>query len=815
MSDTHLRKIIGILLLACLPAGLLFAAGSDRRPDSLTLQLQWKHEFQFAGYYAAIEKGYYKEVGLNVRLREASESENPIDAVVQGKAPYGTSTVSLLYWQHKPKDLVVLASIFQHSARSIVVNEKSGINHIDDLKNGRIALQPHCLELDAMLRTEGVKLKASQMNFSPDVFKQFLDGRLDAISCYSTNEPTFFEDAGISYRLFNPSMSGIDFYGDLLFTTKDYLLANPEQVANFRAASLKGWKYALSHSDELIDLIYDKYSQGHTKMQLKEEAEHMMPLIMPNLVEIGYSNPDRWENIIRLSQNLGLLDPSVHLKGWLYSDYEQSLNIPWKILGIIVFILFFAFVLLTIYYRINRKLRSEIKSRQHVQEALTTSNQQYQELNSTLEERIRQRTSELAKTNENLLMEVEVRSKAEREMNKARQEAEKANVAKSEFLSRMSHELRTPMNSILGFAQLLEMGDLNASQKRSVGNIIRSGRHLLELINEVLDISRIESGRLALSLESVKVSEIVHETTDVVRPQLTGKGIRLEMPEPDDAEMFVHADRQRLKQVLLNLLNNAVKYNRQEGQISIRSQTKRNTLGKEVVRISVADTGFGIAPADLDLIFTPFERIGADKTDVEGSGLGLAVVKKLTDAMGGNIGVESVLNEGSTFWLEFPKDERPLTRKENTAFLDDKSETDNIQTGVVLYVEDNAANIELVEQVIAHQRPNFRLIAHKTGKQTLDLVLKHRPNLILLDMNLPDIHGLDVLRQLKEDERTVSIPVMVISADAMPNQLARAYQAGAWKYLTKPLDVSELLKSIDEIIPPGLTEMTGAHKDDL
>jgi signal transduction histidine kinase/CheY-like chemotaxis protein len=798
------RSLRGILLLLLWTASVsVFSVSIGKRPEVVTMQLQWKHQFQFAGYYAAIHKGYYRDAGLDVRLLELDDSTNSVDAVASGKAQFGSGSTNLLYWQHQKADFVVLASIFQHSARTFIVSQQSGIRHVDDMVDKRVVMEPNCLELEVFLLSEGVRLKHLNQNFNTDHIQLLKEGKVDVVSGYTSNEPIHLEDAAIDYRLFTPAMAGVDFYGDILYTTKDYLTKHPEVVARFRKASLQGWAYAMDHPKEIVDLIYDQYSQANSKEDLMEEAEHLSPLIMKDVVEIGYSNPLRWKYILGISQEYGLVDKSIKLKGLLYSDYErQPTSIPWKLLGIIGVVFLASFILLAIYFRIIQKLRAEIRQRQLVQDELVASEKQYRELNANLEVHIQERTEELAATNRHLMEEVEVRTQAEIQMNLARQEAEKANVAKSEFLSRMSHELRTPMNSILGFAQLLEMGDLNASQRKSVGHIIRSGRHLLDLINEVLDISRIESGRLALSLESVSLHEILVEMADVVRPQAQEKQIRIHLPETPGEPLFLYADRQRLKQVLLNLLNNAVKYNRPEGSVEIRSAIRVQENGLGFVRVSVSDTGPGISDEDLARIFTPFERIGADKTAVEGTGLGLSVVKKLMEAMGGSVGVESTLNEGSTFWIEMSKDVNPLMRSENAPFLNEYSEEMSPSSAVILYVEDNQANIELLDQVIVHQRPGYRLHAITDGLQAIEKALEIQADIILLDMNLPDIHGLEVLKMLQNDERTREIPVLVISADAMPNQVTNAYQAGAQKYLAKPLDISELLSTVDDFVKP-------------
>ncbi len=393
------------------------------------------------------------------------------------------------------------------------------------------------------------------------------------------------------------------------------------------------------------------------------------------------------------------------------------------------------------------------------------------------------------------------RKNAEEEIRKARQEAEKANVAKSEFLSRMSHELRTPMNSILGFAQLLEMGELNPGQKKGVSHILRSGKHLLSLINEVLDISRIEAGRLSISIEPIKVKEVLEEMIDVMRPLAVEHQIKMELLASTDNLLFVKADRQSLKQVLMNLLNNAVKYNRAGGYVVMKSQMlPEKTSGEAVIRISITDNGLGILAEDMPKLFTPFERIGADKTGIEGTGLGLAVVKKLIEAMGGTLGVESVYGEGSTFWIELPRTENQLEDLKKLNLFTESNRVLSPKKGTVLYIEDNASNIELIEQILLYQRPSIHLVSTKTGEGALLQAVEFKPDLILLDLNLPDIHGREVLKLLLGNEQTRRIPVVVVSADAMHDQIDKVIKAGAKAYLTKPLEVSGLLKIIDKYI---------------
>jgi len=429
------------------------------------------------------------------------------------------------------------------------------------------------------------------------------------------------------------------------------------------------------------------------------------------------------------------------------------------------------------------------------------SEEKIKDLNATLEHRIEERTKQLAKSNADLLEEIAVRRKMETELLLARNEAEMANQAKSEFLSRMSHELRTPMNSILGFAQLLGMSTLTESQLKSVKHILRGGEHLLSLINEVLDISRIESGTVSLSIEPVEINGLVNELIDTVSSYAHTKNISVTYDNSGLDNLHVSADRQRLKQILLNLIDNAIKYNKENGSVSVCAHFQQGTQSKKsIVRISVSDTGIGISEDNLGKVFNPFERIGADNSQIEGTGLGLAVVKKLTELMYGKLGVTSEVNLGSTFWVEFDFSEPIIRPSKTSATATNSSLLTSSNMKTVLYVEDNMPNVELVEQVLESARPNIRLINTIYGEEAIGLATEHSVDLILLDLNLPDIHGSEVLEKLRTNKTTKSIPVVVISADAMSKQKELLIQAGANDYLTKPLVLEEFLGVVDKYI---------------
>ena len=424
-------------------------------------------------------------------------------------------------------------------------------------------------------------------------------------------------------------------------------------------------------------------------------------------------------------------------------------------------------------------IKEDITERKRIQDEL-------KDLNLHLEEKIKERTIDLENANLSLM--------------NANKEAKKANQAKIDFLSKMSHELRTPMNSILGFGQLLQMGELTPVQDKGVQHILDSGKHLLNLINEVLDISRIESGRISISVEPIEVYEVINEIKDSLLFSANQKNISLTSQLNNTVPTYIRADRQRLKQVLINLTNNAIKYNNEGGEVTISVDIKPvSEDGYTPVRISITDTGWGIDEKDIERIFIPFERIGAEKSNVEGTGLGLAVVKQLVYLMGGKVGVKSEPGKGSTFWIELQQSQSQLDLIQKEATLSQHTAS-NDQQGLILYIEDNMPNIELVQEIIETKRKGIKLVIHMRGNGALEKAIEVKPSLILLDLNLPDKHGKDILLELKSNEVTKQIPVIVISADAMSNQISMLKESGATNYLTKPIEIKSFLSAVDEIL---------------
>ena len=405
-----------------------------------------------------------------------------------------------------------------------------------------------------------------------------------------------------------------------------------------------------------------------------------------------------------------------------------------------------------------------------------------------------------------------VRKRVESELHEAMAAADKANRAKTDFLSAMSHELRTPLNAILGFAQLMESSSPppTSAQKRDLEQILKAGWYLLELINEVLDLALIESGKVTLSEEPVSLIEVMLECRTMIEPQARKRNISMTFPR-FEVGYFVKADRTRVKQVLINLLFNAIKYNKPGGTVAVEFILSL----PQSIRISVRDTGAGLAAEQVAQLFQPFNRLGKEASVEEGTGIGLVVTKRLVELMGGAIGVDSAVGVGSVFWIELNLTS-PLqlaaAEAENAARMPPHA-PHGAPLHTVLYVEDNPANLQLVEQLLA-RRPDLRLLSAADGNLGIEFARAYQPDVILMDINLPGISGIAAMRILRADPSTAHIPILALSANAVPRDIEKALEAGFFSYLTKPIKVNQFMDALDAALKFAQTIQRGATQSE-
>jgi len=390
------------------------------------------------------------------------------------------------------------------------------------------------------------------------------------------------------------------------------------------------------------------------------------------------------------------------------------------------------------------------------------------------------------------------------QLESAKSLAEAANLSKSAFLSSMSHELRTPLNAILGFAQLLEAGTPTPTPTQIVRlqQIIKAGWYLLELINQILDLAKVESGQLTLSSEAVALSEVMHECEAMIEPEARQRGIHIRV-HPSDC--VASADRTRLKQVLINLLSNAIKYNRAQGTVEM----KCSLSPPDRIRISIKDSGAGLPPEKLAQLFQPFNRLGQENGPEEGTGIGLVVTKQLVELMGGTVGVESTVGVGSEFWIELIGDKPPLAVDRAVPVEVAPHTQVSAALRTLLYVEDNPANLMLVEQIIEAQ-PQVLMLSARDAHLGIELARTHLPDVILMDINLPGINGYDALKILRADPATKHIPVIALSADAMQSEIEKGLAAGFFRYITKPIKVNAFMEALDQALKFAETGLDGA-----
>ena len=736
------QKLISSLIIV---VSLLFCSSAFAKGDiaEITLQLKWKHQYQFAGYYAAQQMGYYRDAGLKVTIKEAGTSIDPLTSVMTGDADFAVGSSDVLLLKEQGFEPVILANIFQHSAVGFLSLGSSNVQNIHDLATRKIMIEKGSTELYAYLYAEGVDL--SKLNLIEHEFstEKLLNGEIEAITIYTTNEPYLFQKDNIPYTVFSPIMGGLDFYGDNLFTSQSKIDENPELVNAFLEASLKGWQYAMSNKEETVDLMLQEYDVPKSREHLLYEANETETLIMPEVVPIGFTSHERWDRTQAYYASLGILSKEMDLSGFIYDQNplgrelgqlkEQTKYLTGgALLASITSILLAIFII---------RFRSEIKRRR----------------------------------------------KAEQAISQALNEAEVANQAKSAFIATVSHEIRTPLSAILGTSQLLEATKTNKTQKELVDRLSRSGQFLLKLLNDILDFSKNENEEVKLNKTAFDPTELLNDIYDMMKDKAVQKEIAL-VKNIDALPPVLMSDPFLIRQIITNLLDNAIKFTI-TGTVTLEAFYLDKNADNETAPlcISVKDTGIGISPENQQNIFNAFkqEETGTSRK-YGGNGLGLTICNQLVEALDGEIVLESAKGKGSDFSVILTLEEGSPQAMENTNLP-----SENIKPLKILLVDDFESNRITIAKLLSLD--NHEVDTASSGEETISKVINNEFDIVLMDIHMPEMDGIETTKRIKEifaDNKNIPL-IFAFTADLSAHAKEVYRSVGMLDTIPKPFDKKE------------------------
>ena len=719
--------------------GMALALGAVPAPlDSVTLQLKWHHQFQFAGYYAAQEQGYYREAGLDVSIREASPGLDVAQEVAAGRAQFGVGNSSLLLARQKGVPVVVLAAVFQHSPMILMARARSGIATVQDLLGKRVMIEPGADELIAYLREEGVgeaSLKLIKHTFNPE---DLIKGKVDCISAYATDEPFFLKEAREDFVEFSPRMGGIDFYGDNLFTSQAELRDHPARVKAFREASMKGWKYAMQNQEEIINLILARYGEGRGRAYLRFEAQKMVPLLQPGMVEMGYMYQGRWQHMVDTYTSLGLLPKDFRLDGFLYDPEARTRQNQERLLLAIGLLVALGGVLggvALVFLRLNLRLKREIATR---------------------------------------VQAVEERSRMESQLQHAQKMKSLGVLAGG-----VAHDMNNVLGAILGFAESnLESHPPGSRSHHAFDTIAKAATRGGRMVRSLLSFAR----QSPAEERELDLNAILREEVQILAHATLAR-VRLNLDLAPDLRPIL-GDPDALTNAVMNLCVNAVDAMPSQGLLTLGT---RNVDG--AVELRVEDTGCGMPKEVLERALDPFFTT---KPEGKGTGLGLTMVYGIVEAHRGRMEIRSEPGGGTCVTLRFPAC-APGAR----AAASEPAAAGRAQEGLaVLVVDDDDLfrhSVMEVLEVLGH-----RATAAASGEEAVALVAGgFRPDIMMLDMNMPGLGGAGALLQLRSLLPDVPIVVATGRADQAALDLVEAHRQVT--LIPKPFSIKELQAHLEPL----------------
>lgn len=823
---------------------------SDDSPVPVSVQLRWDHQFQFAGYYAALWQGYYEEAGLEVEIRSAmgrGERMNPIEEVAQGRADFGIGSVNILTARDQGADLRILASYFQTSPAGYYIRKGADFTSLSDFLRLQVARLPNDLvniELQTLLSEAGIDPAGpNYVDWDVDEWL-FQEGKADAIPGYDISAAFVLEQAGVEYTFVSAAQYGIYFYGDSLFCRGDYLQQNRDTVDAFLEATRKGWLYALQHPDEISREISENLERHFPLEDIGAfndfQAEKVPPLFQYPVVPIGHLSSERWDQIYRRLYKLGLVSRVPLPEEYLYLPLEEE-NLRYRRnLTIIEGILLAAMVALAAALIFNGWMRLRIKRSELQVQALFSESRTIMLVIDPGSKRIlnANRSAEEfygypAETlREMSLYELEAAEAADLDekvehLGSARTEslsgrhriangiirdvqiyASRLNLGKKgevlyciihdvseyrrlenikqEFLANMSHEMRTPLNGIMGMHSLIRLQNPDPAVGEYLSLAEESAESLLHMVENLLDLSEIQASHIALNEEEFDLIPLLESLIVAYRKHAREKSLNLELDTPVDAYLYF-GDRRRLFQVLNNLVSNALKYTDQ-GAVRIRLELE------PTLAISVIDTGIGIAEYRLEEIFTVFHQLEDPYTKTHrGMGVGLGLTRMVCEKMGIELQVESELDRGSRFTVRLPEREeqlRPEAAPSRTIPAASKA-----GGGKILVVEDEAINRFFLTKML--KQNGFSVVEAGDGLEAQQLIRTIEVNMVLLDLGLPKMNGLQLLSWLRSRPNTARLPVFAVTAHAHSDDIQRLTEAGADGVILKPYNEGRILEAIE------------------